>query len=400
MLPYNFSLSRLHWTSALAPLATCAYIAGFAAPFEWDIPLVVLALVGGLAIVFGRRHSSTVSSPLIFPVIVFLIATGLSILASEDISRSLRLSAPLVPAVLLFFLIADQFHSLQHTRLLFLTFCAVGLGLPSAVLWTVWMNGWAIPERMSNVGSPVLIVPNDCIFLAAVAPLSLVLLFDERRSAVKVLAVLSILLSVCAVIILRSRGALLTIIASTTIVTALVRPRLALVSSSVILVLALLVDGLVGFPLLAKFGHISNEGPTAIGGIAGRGVIWSDAWKMFLQAPILGHGARTFISSDQTPWVHNLYLEVLAEQGIVGLAALMFLLASGLSAAWKIQRTTPSETRILGVGPFAGLIAFCFAALFESSFLRQWVVITLFVLLGVVAQLASVKQNLRFHEET
>ena len=114
---------------------------------------------------------------------------------------------------------------------------------------------------------------------------------------------------------------------------------------------------------------------------------------MFLQAPVLGHGPHTFFYTgpDATGmgWPHNLYLELLAEQGIIGFAALVFLLVIGVSAAWHLHQATRSDVRIFGAGALAGLVSFCFAAFLELSLLRQWVVITLFVLLGATAQLAS-----------
>lgn len=393
------SFSHLDWALALGPLGACAYIVGSAVPFEWDIPLVVLALSGGLVTFFGRRNNPNHSSPLLFPVLTFLIVTGLSILVSKDIGRSVRLSAPLVPAVLLFFLIADHFHGPRHTRLLYLTFSVVGLGLAFEVLRNAWRKGWVVPQGFQNwisdVRSPILVVPNDTAFLALVAPLSLALLCCEARNAVRVLSALSILLSVCAVCVLQSRVAIMTMIGSITCAVAFVRPRLALPFGLVILTATLLIDGFLGFPLVTKFGLIWDAGSGGLGDA--RIPIWSAAWAQFLEAPFLGHGPHTFdyTSPDSITvrWVHNLFLESLAEQGIIGLAALGFLLFCGLSAAHNVQRAELTETRILGAGALAALIGFCFAALFELSFLRQWVVIILFALLGVIAQLASYKQR-------
>jgi hypothetical protein len=73
---------------ALGPTGVCAYIAGFAIPFEWDIPLTALALLSVLATVSSSQNSYTASSSLILPVVIFLLATGLSILVSKDIGRS------------------------------------------------------------------------------------------------------------------------------------------------------------------------------------------------------------------------------------------------------------------------------------------------------------------------
>ena len=47
------------------------------------------------------------------------------------------------------------------------------------------------------VGSPILIVPNDVAFLAVIAPLSLALVYLQPRSAVAILALTSMVLSLC-----------------------------------------------------------------------------------------------------------------------------------------------------------------------------------------------------------
>ena len=129
----------------------------------------------------------------------------------------------------------------------------------------------------------------------------------------------------------------------------------------------------------------------------GRLPIWATAYSMFLEAPVLGHGPHTFVYTavDGTTmeWPHNLYLELLAEQGIIGLAALGGLLVCACSAGWKLQRAASGDVAIYGAGILAGLVGFCSAAIVELSFLRQWVVIILFVLLGMISSLSSLKQE-------
>lgn len=395
----------LYRISAFGPIGVCAYIASFAVPLEfgWDIPLTALALIGILATVISFKKNSVANSSLTLPVLVFLGVMGLSILVSEDFGRSMRLSAPLAPAALLFFLIAEHFNSIQDTRLLYFTFSLVELGLACMLLWAAWRTGGMDPDAwVSNVRSPILLVKNDVTFLAVVAPLSLVLAYRNPRSVVGILALLSILLSVCVVGVFQSRIAMLTMVTSITFGAALVRPRLGLICGLAIPILILLIDASLGFPLVARFGR-HWEG-------SGRIPLWLAAWAMFLHAPLLGHGAHTFVlfygsylqrlnlppwlftDPRVVPWAHNLYLEVLAEQGIIGLMALGFVLARGVSSACSIQRVASSETRIFGAGAVAGLASFCLAGMFELTLLRQWVVIIMFTLLGVIAQLSSFDQ--------
>jgi O-antigen ligase len=92
--------------------------------------------------------------------------------------------------------------------------------------------------------------------------------------------------------------------------------------------------------------------------LTGRTDFWATVWAMFQQAPILGNGAHTFGVFNHVPWAHNLYLEVLAEQVLVGLLALACLVVCGFIAAWKARRTGTREARLLGAGALAGLIGF------------------------------------------
>jgi O-antigen ligase len=122
---------------------------------------------------------------------------------------------------------------------------------------------------------------------------------------------------------------------------------------------------------------------------------WSTAWKMFLEAPLLGHGPHTFGLFHKTPWAHNLYLEVLAEQGIVGLGAFIGLMVGGMRMAWRVYCTAVGEMRLIGAGVLAALIGFCCASLFELSLVRQWVVAALFILIGMVAQLSISQTHIK-----
>ena len=200
---------------------------------------------------------------------------------------------------------------------------------------------------------------------------------------------------------MQGRTALLTMAVALMVAAVLLhgRRRLAVALSCGLglLALALLVDGACGFPLAAKFMHLGDG--------SGRWPLWRATWAMFLDAPWWGHGPHTFVqlyrsylhqlglptSSLVIPWAHNLYLEVLAERGLIGFIALAVLLGHGLVAAWRLQTAAAGEAQRLGVGALAGLMGLCGAAAVELTFLRQWVVIVLFMLLGVIAHLTSLR---------
>jgi O-antigen ligase len=136
------------------------------------------------------------------------------------------------------------------------------------------------------------------------------------------------------------------------------------------------------------------------GGGTGRVDLWSIAWDMAADNPILGVGANNFraasgqyitqpgidLSGELTALVdrplvaHNVYLQQLAETGIVGLALLLSVIAGVLTATWRACRAFEAA----GNGQLAGLakavLVGQLAALSASMFLsngydpRIWIV--------------------------
>ena len=158
------------------------------------------------------------------------------------------------------------------------------------------------------------------------------------------------------------------------------------------------IEAATGFPLAARFA----------GTWATRVSLWVTAWSMFLDSPLLGNGPRSFavlftdyagtvrlpswLPADPrfAPWSHSLYLETLAEQGVLGLTALLLLIGVSSRRALRLVRTAPDgEPRALALGAAVALLAMWLEGLYELSFIRLWVVIVLFALLGAVAALAA-----------
>jgi O-antigen ligase len=366
------------------------YFAGWALPLQWNIPLIGLALCSMFAVATSSRAYSSGWFPLTLAVMVFLAATAVSTWGSVDLSRSLRLSTPFLPAGLLFFVAASHWEGMRDIRRLYLVLSAVGLGLATTVLWGAWTApyGLRLHALVPRLGVPMLVVPNDLTVLAVIAPLSWVLLCRTPLRLGSLVPALSLLLSAGAVGVYRSRTGILTMLVALLCATAVsqnVRRRwLWWVGGLVVLLLVLLtcldVFHFSGPSLLTKFLER---------GLSGRNKYWTTAWAMFGDAPLVGQGPHTFGLFHKTPWAHNLYLEVLAEQGLLGLLALGGLLSCGLVGGWTLRRAPTEDGRLVGAGALAGLVGFCVAGVVEVSLLREWVVTVLFMLLGVISHLVS-----------
>lgn len=71
------------------------------------------------------------------------------------------------------------------------------------------------------------------------------------------------------------------------------------------------------------------------------------------------------------PWAHNLYLEVLAERGLVGFAIFAACIA------WTFAKGTPRVRQAMA--------AFCAMAVFDLTFLKPWCALAFWVLVGSTA---------------
>ena len=124
---------------------------------------------------------------------------------------------------------------------------------------------------------------------------------------------------------------------------------------------------------------------------AGRWQFWSAAVDQFGAHPLAGGGAGSF-----EPWwtehgtlpifvrhAHSLYLETLAELGVLGLALVVAMLAAGLVAASRQRGTTPAAVA-------ACLVAFALAAAIDWVWELPVVSVVAFAALGVAVTFGSV----------
>lgn len=95
---------------------------------------------------------------------------------------------------------------------------------------------------------------------------------------------------------------------------------------------------------------------------------WQAAAAMFREHPLTGVGLGRFprLASRYRPQTaiqentHNLYLQLAAEAGLVGIAALLILLGTTFWALVRAMRTAPRPAaRLLAAGAFAGGLGFC-----------------------------------------
>ena len=239
----------------------------------------------------GPRDSVVLSALL---VVVFLAETAVSTLLSVDIGRSLRLGMQLLPAVLLFFLVTEHFDGPRDIRLLYLTFSMLGIVLASRMLWVAWHANGTINLRVTRLGIPLLVDPNDLTFLAIIAPLSFVLLCHEaRQSLCHHCWALHLPEPMCCVRFQESDSCTdhdnFSDLYHASYTQRRRRLATGLAALLALLLLALLLNALC-FPNAQLVEKVIRSN---YGTLSGRTPLWS-AVTLFLDAPVLGHGPRTF----------------------------------------------------------------------------------------------------------
>jgi O-antigen ligase len=121
----------------------------------------------------------------------------------------------------------------------------------------------------------------------------------------------------------------------------------------------------------------------------GRTELWGKAWEMFVEHPLVGAGTGAFARVDPVQlYPHNILLEAAGELGIVGAAAVLALLATGIAAATRTYREGRGAVR----AQMALLVAMLTAAILNAMLSdgledanRVWLIVGLVYGLGARA---------------
>ncbi|MBK9307758.1 MAG: O-antigen ligase family protein [Nitrospira sp.] len=123
-------------------------------------------------------------------------------------------------------------------------------------------------------------------------------------------------------------------------------------------------------------------------GGSGRLETWKTTWNLFLSHPILGVGFRTHeVVLKVASSAHNGYLALLAEIGVIGFVAVLFVTLTGLYKTWR-RNQDPSQTFSSSV--LLGLACgYCVLAIFERYFINAGNPTSLLFLLSILGPVLS-----------
>jgi O-antigen ligase len=352
--------------------------------------IVGLFLVLGWAgaVGFSRSDGSSLDFAARFPALVWVLALFLtwvlvSLLWAEDVGVARQTFFRYALNLVLFPIVFAAIREPRHVSWLYTVFIAGGLLGGFVGLQTVQSSD--IPdERLSGAG----LNPNELGALLAVAAVLATCLAVSRSSSAgaRLIALAAALLSTLLVIMTESRGAMLGLTAAVLVTPfAAGRGRRA-AAVGVALAAALSVAVWVTTAAPAQTRERLTQ-PTSSG--SGRVDLWTVGLRMVKDEPITGVGAGNFpVSSvhyllqpgaiardefivDHPKVTHNIYLQVLAELGVIGLALFLALigtcLACVLRAARTFRRQGAATMELLSRGLFIALVALLVADFFSSA---------------------------------
>lgn len=364
----------------------------------------VCLLLYGLLVSPGRWRSAE-ARRLVVAMLAFVALLFLSMANALDPSASVSKVSLLVTAVILF-LAVIQICERRDQLMVVVTGILLGL-LAASVQGVIqhYTGSFGGGFAAGGVGGDVVgrvqgsfdTANQYAGYIASLIPLAAVIILSERFSrALRGLALLALLFAVPALLFSYARGSIVAIAIGALVWLAFLRPRLAAAVAAIVVVSAI---ALAPATLKERFNPQATKSD-----FIDRVDLWNGAIEMYREHPILGVGVNNYaiaypnlpktptvapehrlILDEQTqipPHAHNLYLNTLAEEGILGAFALLGLIIFSVSAVYRGSRIPDPVGRMICIGIGIGLMTLLANSFVEVSLFTE-AAIPLFGLLGV-----------------
>jgi O-antigen ligase len=327
----------------------------------------------------------------LLPMVLFGCAVFLSLIVSPDPNAGLIDAMRFALYIVFFFLVVQLTATKADVERMLRVFV---LSATAASAWALYQF---IVLGQDRAGGPIS-DPNDFAFLVACAlPLAAYLLSSEPHRRVLWTACFCVLAA--ATLGTLSRGAFigLSALAIWAVVTRKVPIAGVLLGMTAVLSVVVLA-----FALWAPVLHdrLAGKGRIADANVASRQELWKGALRMAGDHPLLGVGpgrfgveSRRYVRNSplaiDNPVVHNTYLQVLAETGIIGLVLFLAFVGTTWRLLTRARRRAiaddDDESRALTTAIQASMVVAFVSALFLSAQVN-----TPFWLLGALATVVAV----------
>jgi O-antigen ligase len=338
-----------------------------------------------------RRHRRLFEA-----VVVLLVWLCISVLFAQDPAIAIGDLWHWFAVALLFVIVATTATD-RNTLRLVLTAFVVGAVL-SVVVGTLTGMMNTSPEAVEDTAR-LEGATGDPNFLAAGVVSALVLaaglLVTARGALARLALTVSLVVMAGGLVASQSRGGFVAVLVVLGAAMLVFKRRRAYVA-----LMALILVGAAAV-FFSATPHALDRITSATDGGSGREGLWTVAWRAFQDYPVTGVGLNNYplVTADYTRQpgqlervqkiverptvVHNLYLQVLVETGLIGFALFMFIVLAALRAAWRASRLAErrgdEELEALARAVFVAMIGMLAASFFISDQVdrRLWLVLAL-----------------------
>jgi len=370
--------------------------------FHWGTSLIlILIFFSVLDISVNKKTELTYDSGSLLLSISFLALYFLSIAFSIDPLLSLSLSS-IWPSAAFLYLTLSLFTSInKEFQLLSFSFSLFSLIVSSIFLYGYWENPEVSADVLvSVIDHPLFLVPNDLIMLALISPFSFFIIKNTNSPGLRYLSVMSCIFCMMTLIVFQSRTGLISFFICMGSFLLLLNPKFLIKVFCASIILVISIDYFLDFQLFGKFLTFPSS----------RIPLWSAALDLFIENPIFGNGPHIFaeyyadyinsrafadwviVDTRNIPWPHNLFLELLSESGILTTLAFICLLGYTLIKLLifsALDELVQERSCLISV-----FLGFLFAAFFELTLVRIWVLLFVCLLFGLCHSLIKIKNDI------
>lgn len=328
-------------------------------------------ILGGIflwwIISISLKRQFPVKDRIFLPWICYTFAVFISFLKSNYIAASLYLLSTWLLWSLILVVVINM---VRNERILFTavhSYIIAGVIVAVIALYQYYITRDIDPQR--GLGSTFGDKNGMAIFLVGVVSISTALFTAKNiPTHSKLLYAISTLSAFTVIIISLSRGAWIGLVA-VIIIFLLFQPR----ARKFILLSIIIFVFLRPESVMLRAGLVAPETQSQKWVVENRDysdrfrlAVYHSSWNMFKESPLIGVGYGTYgnrISNyfsfikGYKPAPHNTFVQILAEEGIIGLLAFLWLLYAFLKRGYRIRRIVTTDlARSLNIGMLAGMV--------------------------------------------
>lgn len=298
--------------------------------------LLVVTIVSWLAIKFLKKTGLKIKKELIIPIFIYWFVNAISIFSSSFPLRSLEELLNITEYMIIALIVMESFCDAKKIEILskVIIFTAFAISIDGIFQLIIGHDllRWKTPLEID--GTPRLTAsfnhPNNLgAFLSMTIPIGISLIFFKKGQ--KYILLLPFILFVIAWTF--SRGAWVSLTISMVVFSILKDRRVGWVMIIVFIIFVFAMPD----PIIHRLKEVFNIKNVTT---QTRFELWESAWQIYIQKPLVGNGLKTFSCLMEKGYVHNCYLQILVETGILGLLSFIYLLITFFSKTLSVAKNT------------------------------------------------------------